>query len=89
MKRDEEISIGLDYVKSRLSDAGLDVEDPIFMKHAKEAPVDIEFDDQIAWAIDRTQEEIESNQVEEEHEEAKHMVSIEEALECVRRERIL
>ena len=89
MRSDEEISTALDNVKSQLRHVGLDPEDPSFWRFAGEAPPDMELYDQVTWAIDRTREEIESNQVEEGQEQVEEAVSIEDALESARGESVL
>ena len=87
MKSNEEISTALDNVKSQLRHVGLDPEDPTFWKYAGEAPPDMELYDQVSWAINRTRKE--GNQIEEGQEEEEEAVSIEDALESVRRESVL
>jgi len=75
-------------VERQVRDAGVDPKGPIFLKYARKAPTDVEFYDQITWAINKTREEIESSQAEERQEEGKG-VSLDDALEDAERESVL
>jgi len=77
----------LEDVERQVRDAGVNPKGPIFVKYAKKAPTDIEFYDQVTWAINKTREEIESNQAEERQEEVEK-ISLDDALEA-ESERIL
>jgi hypothetical protein len=62
--------------------AGVDPDDPTFLKHASQAPAKGELYDQVTHAINQTREE------KYRREEAKKPVTIEKAIEAVQNENV-
>jgi len=57
---DDELKLAWSDIEEQAAHAGVNASDPLFMKYAAQAPPDLDYYDQISWAINQVRAEKEA-----------------------------